>query len=149
MRTDLRDTAFIFITDARKDEIDERLEKPPVSLIKMMQLAEFLELPVYVISIDADHEGFRKMAERTGYGPLKGEGRGAFYLMKGEQNFEDMDAIVEKILSNRFRVTSTSDTLLRTSYTTILTITAICLLLAGCILMLSPFGREITKGGGT
>ena len=147
MRVDLRDTAFIFITDAHEGQFDQRLDKAPLSLVKMMQLAEFLELPVYVISINADHEVVRKLAQRTGFGPLGGDSRGAFHLIKGEKNFEDIDLIVEKILKTRFRVVSTSNQLRRESYTTHLTVLATCLVFFGLVLSLSPFGREITKGG--
>ncbi|MDP3646269.1 MAG: hypothetical protein Q8R25_04230 [bacterium] len=146
MRADLRDTAFIFVTDAQEGQFAGRLDKEPYSLVKMMQLAEFLELPVYVISIHADHEVVRKLAEKTGFGPLQGDGRGAFYLIKGEKNFKDIDVIVSNILSKRFRVVSTTSHLKRIPYTAHFSFIAVCFVMAGLISSLSPFGREITKG---
>ncbi|HEY4519448.1 MAG TPA: hypothetical protein VJH33_00215 [Candidatus Paceibacterota bacterium] len=147
LRADLKDTAFIIITDAHEGQFEGRLHKSPVSLIKMMQLAEFIELPIYIISIYRDHEVVRKLAEKTGSGPVGGPNRGAFYLLKGEQNFEDMDAIVEKILSARFRVVSTAKRWERESYTSLFaSISFLCLLL-GLAATLSPFGRTIGKGG--
>lgn len=147
VRADLKDAAFIIITDAQEGQFGARLNKTPVSLIKMMQLAEFVELPIYIISIHADHEIVRKLVEKTGSGPLGGPDRGAFYLLKGEENFEDMDAIVEKILNTRFRVVSTNKRLERESYTPLFAGISLLFLTLGSVLLLSRLGRTIHKGG--
>jgi hypothetical protein len=149
LRKDLSDTAFIIITDAHEGQFDGRLDKPPVSLVKMMQLAEYLEVPVYVISINADHERIRKLAEKTGKGPIGGSGRGAFYLLKGEKNYEHMDVIISDILSARFHVDSTHEEVQRESYTSQFAMCAAIFLLLGTILACTRFGRMLTgKDGG-
>lgn len=149
MRADLRDTAFIIISDAQEGQFEQRLDKAPVSLVKMMQLAEYLEVPVYVVSIYADNERVRKLASQTGYGPMGGKNRGAFYLLKGEKNFADMGAIVDKILSARFRFDSRLSELRRESFASLCALLALILIGTGLLLSLSPWGRVLSgkKGG--
>lgn len=148
LRTDLRDTAFIIITDAHEGQFDGRLDKSPVSLVKMMQLAEFLEVPVYVISIYTDHERVRKLAARTGYGPMGGKDRGGFFLLKGEKNYEHMDVIVNEILASRFRIVATEKEWRRETYTARFALAATVFICLGMFLSLSRYGRTLTGNEG-
>lgn len=143
LKSDLRDTAFIIVTDAHEGQFDSRLNASPVSLTKMMKMAEYLEMPVYVISMNIDHAFVRKLAERTGHGPHGGADRGAFYLLKGEKNYEDVDAVVDKILSTRFR-TVAKQTTRREGYTPMLGGLAALLVFLGVLAELTV-GRSLTR----
>lgn len=148
LRKDLRDTAFIIISDAQEGQFEARLDKTPVSLVKMMQLAEFLEMPVYIISIWADNEIVRKLVGRTGHGPIGGKDRGEFYLLKGEKNFAHMDEIVNEILSSRFRVVATQNELRKESYTSYFAGIALLFICIGMFLSLSRYGRTLNGNEG-
>ena len=148
LRKDLRDTAFIIISDAQEGQFEQRLDKTPVSLVKMMQLAEFLEMPVYVISIWADNEVVRKLAGKTGHGPMGSKDRGQFFLLKGEKNFAHMDQIVNEILDSRFRVIATEKGWRRESFTAHFSGIAVLLICLGMFLSLSRLGRTLTGNEG-
>lgn len=145
LRKDLRDTALIIISDAQEGQFEGRLNKEPVSFIKMMQLAKFLELPVYVISIHNDHEVVRRLAGETGYGPARGPGRGGFHLLRSDKDYTQMDEIIKGILSTRFRPDSTKEEVRRESYTSRFALAGLVLFALGMILRYSPFGRVLTQ----
>jgi hypothetical protein len=148
LRKDMRDTALIIISDAQEGQFEARLNKDPVSFIKMMQLAKFIELPVHVISIYNDHEFVRGLAEETGYGEAKGPDRGGFHLLRSEKDYAHMDEIIGKILATRFRPDSTREDVVRESYTSRFAFAGLLLIALGMILRYSPFGRVLTQHHG-
>lgn len=148
LRKDLRDTALIIISDAQEGQFDGRLNKDPVSLIKMMQLAKFIELPVYIISIYNDHELVRKLAGETGFGPQGGPDRGAFYLLRDEKDYAHMDEIVGNVLARRFRPDSQRQDVFRESYAPAFALVGLLLISLGTILTYSRFGRVLTQHHG-
>ena len=147
LRANLSDTALVVITDADKRWFDSALNVAPVSLVKMLSMAEFLEVPVYFISMVDDHELVRPLTERTGRGPMGSPDRGAFFLLTGERDFADMDAVVDNIVSRRFRLVSTKTELRRETYTPFFGLLAAIFLMAGTLVAWSRFGRVIGKGG--
>ena len=73
--------------------------------------------------------------------------RGAFFLLTGERDFADMDAVVDNIVSRRFRLVSTKTELRRETYTPFFGLLAAIFLMAGTLVAWSRFGRVIGEGG--
>jgi len=51
LKNELQDTAFIIFTDAHKGQLESRFNKNPVSFKKMMDLGEFLGLPICFLRV--------------------------------------------------------------------------------------------------
>ncbi|MBI2048375.1 MAG: hypothetical protein HYT30_00390 [Parcubacteria group bacterium] len=102
LKEELRDTVFIIITDALQAQLQGRLDKPPVSVVKMLKFAEVLELPVYFISTDETHGAYERLAKETGSGPPGSGSRGDFFLVNQDKGYEHIEELVASILKTRF-----------------------------------------------
>ena len=116
MKEELRDTIFIFITDALVSQMDKVLNVPPYSLKKQMQLAALLELPVFYLSVDDYHLELKQLARLTGFGPLDGGHRGDFFIVRRERDFAHIEEVVGHILEARFNMTTSLPVERRESY---------------------------------
>lgn len=142
LRADLKDTVFVIVSDG-----EFSMNRSPVSLSKMLQLAEFLEVPVYVINIgDGENREARELVEKTGSGPLGGPGRGAHYLLRAEQDFRSLDAVVDNILKTRLHTVESKPDWRRKTYTPLFGLLGAVLLFAGVAGGLT-IERKIGRGG--
>lgn len=101
LRAELKDTVLIMITDALVHQVDNVLNVPPYSLKKMLELASFLEMPVYFISTDEFHMELKRLARATGSGPVGGKQRGDFLVVKKERDYYNIGELVANILRER------------------------------------------------
>lgn len=116
IKEELRDTVFILITDALVAQMDLVMNKPPYSLKKEMQLAAFLEVPVFYLSVDEYHPELKRMARLTGFGPSDGKNHGDFLIVRREHDFVHIEDLVATILQARFSMTVSNTVERRESY---------------------------------
>lgn len=116
IKEELRDTVFILITDALVGQMDNVMNVPPYSLKKQMQLAAFLELPVFYLSVYDYHQELKRLARLTGFGPPDGDYRGDFLIVRREHDFAHIEDLVGRILKSRFHMTTTHSIERRESY---------------------------------
>lgn len=116
IREELRDTVFIFITDALVGQMDLVLNVSPYSLKRQMELAAFLELPVFYLSVEDYHPELKRMARLTGFGPPDGDHHGDFLIVRRERDFAHIEELIERILKARFNMITTRSVERRESY---------------------------------
>lgn len=116
IKEELRDTIFILITDALVTQMDLVMNKPPYSLKKEMQLAAFLEIPVFYLSVDEYHPELKRLARLTGFGPADGKHRGDFLIVRREHDFVHIEDLAATILEARFSMTVSNTVERRESY---------------------------------
>lgn len=102
IKNEMRDTVFIVPTDAVMFYLQMRMYAPHPSIMRLLQLAEALEIPVYFISTDEDYPELKRLAVKTGFGPMGGSHRGNFLMVRREKDEYLIDEIVSGILSSRF-----------------------------------------------
>ncbi len=125
LREELKDTVFIIITDAYPGQLDSRLNKEPVSLIKMLSFAKILHLPVYFISTDNPHLVYKRLARETGFGPVGSPNRGDFLVVKKDDSFKRIEELMANILAARFGRKFSTFIERRESYTPLFSILAL------------------------
>lgn len=107
MRQEMRDTVFIVPTDAvvyyLKDRMDANWIHPTIR--RVMQLAEYVEIPVYFFSTDEYYPELHRLARRTGFGPENGPHRGDFLMVRKEQEEYRIEELVDKVLASRMGMT--------------------------------------------
>lgn len=116
IKEELRDTVLIFITDALVGQMDGVMNVPPYSLKKQMQLAAFLELPVFYLSVEDYHSELKRLARLTGFGPADGGNHGDFLIVRRDRDFAHIEELVGRILEARFNMTVTRPVERRESY---------------------------------
>ena len=116
IKEELKDTIFVVITDALAAQVDLVMNKPPYSLKKEMQLAAFLELPVFYLSVDEYHLELKRLARLTGFGPADGKYRGDFLIVRRERDFVQIEDMIGHILEARFAMTISDSVDRRESY---------------------------------
>lgn len=134
IREEFRDTVFIFITDALMMQMDLVMNRPPYSLKKQMQLAVFLELPVFYLSVEDYHPELKRLARLTGFGPVDGGNRGDFLIVRREHDFAHIEDLVRRILEARFQMTATRSIERRESYSELCVRLALIFLVLGLVL---------------
>ena len=105
IKSEMKDTVFIIPTDALVDYLKYRMDRERPSIRRLMQLAEILEIPVYFLSTDEDYPDLKRLARRTGFGPLGGPYRGDFLMVSKEKNEYLVDELVSRITRSRFGLT--------------------------------------------
>lgn len=135
IKEELRDTFFIIFTDASRGQLPNRFNKEPLSFKKMIDLAQFLELPIYIISSEADDALFKEQVRKTGFGEKPGEYRGDFLVVKrsGIAHLDSMAALTSTVLEKRFGRTIPAIVEQRKSYSWHLTLLALTLLVLGLV----------------
>lgn len=135
IKEELRDTVFVILTDAFPSQLEGRYNKKPVSFKKMVDLAEFLELPIYIISSDADNALFKKEIRRTGSGPAGGKYRGDFLVMNrgSDDPTKELANLVSMVLETRLGRTTPVPVEHRKSYAPDLALLALTFLIFGLI----------------
>lgn len=98
IRSELRDTVLFLVTDTEIGALDT----PEYSARKLLQLAAFLEMPVYVISVEMFDMNLKNLLKRTGFGPPDGPGRGDLFVVKKERDLYNIEKLVDDILKTRF-----------------------------------------------
>lgn len=116
IKEELHDTVLIFITDALMGQMDGVMNVPPYSLKKQMQLAAFLELPVFYLSVEDYHPELKRLARLTGFGPSDGDYHGDFLIVRRERDFAHIEELVGRILEARFNMTISHPVERRESY---------------------------------
>ncbi len=143
IKEELRDTVFVFITDALVTQIDRVMNMAPFSLVKQMQLAAFLEIPVFFLSTDEYHAEMKRLARLTGFGPAGGSYRGDFMVVRREHDFVHIEELIRTIMEARFRMTVSRMVERRESYAEWCIVTA--LIFAGLgILLKKTIARSLT-----
>lgn len=102
IKNEMKDTIFIIPTDAVMHYLKKRMDGQHPSIRRLLQLAELIEIPVYFISTDEDYPELKRLAVRTGFGPLGGQHRGNFLMVRREKDEYLIDEIVGGILKSRF-----------------------------------------------
>ncbi len=139
LKEELRDTVFIFITDANEGQLEQRVDSPPVSLRKMLEFAGLIELPVYFVSTDEANDIYKRMARKTGFLLGGKDYRGDFFVANRDLGYAHLETLVGNILQVRFGRTITVRTDRRISYAAPLSFIALtCFVLA-------VFFRETTS----
>lgn len=135
IKEELRDTFFIIFTDAHTGQLEQRFNKVPVSFKKMIDLAELLELPIYIISSEEDNALFKEQVQRTGFGEKPREYRGDFLVVRrgGVTFLDDMATLASTVLEKRFGRVVPTFVVQRKSYVWHFTILALTLLAAGIL----------------
>lgn len=105
LRAELKDTVLILITDALVHQMSNVLDIPPYSLKKMLELATFLEMPVYFISTDEFHAELKRLARATGSGPVGGKQRGDFLVVKKERDYYSIGELIANVIRERLNMT--------------------------------------------
>ena len=105
VKEEMRDTIFIVPTDAVVHFLKDRMDGQHPSLRRLLQLAEVLEIPVYFISTDEDYPELRRLARRTGFGPLGGPQRGDFLMVRKEGEGYLIDEMLRGVFQSRFKLT--------------------------------------------
>lgn len=102
VKMEMRDTIFIVPTDAVVFYLQGRMDGQHPSIRRLLQLAETLEIPVHFISTDEDYPELKRLARRTGFGPIGGPQRGDFRVVRKEGDIYLIDEMVGAILQSRF-----------------------------------------------
>ena len=102
MRQEMRDTVFIMPTDAVVSYLVGRMDSVHSSIRRLMQLAEFLEIPVYFLSTDEEYPELKRLARRTGFELSEGSYRGDFLMVRQEKDEYLIEELVTKLLKSRF-----------------------------------------------
>lgn len=134
LQRELQDTAFIFITDALKSQMETRYDKAPFSLKKMMELAALLQFPIYFISTDELHEDYIRLAKNTGSGLPGSKYRGDFLMVPGGEGVEGIEELMNDILQTRLGRTVPTVVERRESYSTYLALLALIFFILGLCL---------------
>lgn len=116
IKPEMKDTIFIVPTDAVMSFLKGRMDGTHPSIRRLLQLAEILEIPVYFLSTDEDYPELKRLARRTGFGPLGGPYRGDFLMVRKEENEYLIDELVSGILASRFGLTTPTYESRRESY---------------------------------
>jgi len=135
IKKEFTDTVFILLTDASQGQLEGRFNKEPASFKKMIDLAVFLELPIYIISSGIDNPLYKKEVRRTGFGPKNGKHRGDFLVInrgRGDPT-KVMTSLVSEILESRFGRTVSVQIEQRKSYARHLAFIALTLLIFGLV----------------
>lgn len=117
LRRELRDTIFMTFTDALEDQMEMAMKASPYSLRKLLQLFAFLELQAVFISTDEFHLEMARLSKRTGFEDASGSQRGDFIMVRKERDYENIEALVEKVFKERFGMKITAPVERRVSYT--------------------------------
>lgn len=144
LKEEMRDTVFIFITDASTGQLEERIDKPPVSMRKMLEFATVLELPVYFVSTDEANNIYKRMARKTGFTLDGKDYHGDFFIANRDEGYVQLEALVSGILQVRFGRTILVRTDRRISYAAPLSFLVLtCFVLA--VLFRETVSRSLTQ----
>ena len=133
IKNEMRDTVFVVPTDAAVHYLRFIMNRGTPSIRRLMQLAEFLEIPVYFLSTDEHYPDLQRLAKRTGFGPLGGPHRGEFLMVRKAQDEYLIEELVTKILTSRFSVTVPIYEKRRESYADIILEIALTLMVFGVL----------------
>ncbi|MDO8591146.1 MAG: VWA domain-containing protein [bacterium] len=133
IKIEMRDTVFMVPTDAVVFYLQFKMDSQHPSIRRLMQLAEFLEIPVYFLSTDEHYPDLQRLARRTGFGPLGGPHRGEFLMVRKEQDEYLIEGLVTKILASRFNITIPTYETRRESYTDLMLELALTLAVFGVL----------------
>jgi len=144
MRQELRDTVFIMTTDAVVRFLTGRMDGVHPSLRRLMQLAEFIEIPVYFLSTDEEYPELKRLARRTGFELPEGSYRGDFLMVRKEKDEYLIEELMEKLLKSRFGLSVPTYNERRESYADIFSELALTILALG-ILWRKFVARSLTE----
>ncbi len=144
LKEELRDTVFIFITDASSGQLEQRINFKPVSLKKMLEFAALIELPVYFVSTDEANDVYKRMARKTGFTLDGTDYHGDFFVANRDEGYAHLETLVGDILKVRFGRTIPKTTERRISYAAPLSFLALtCFVLA--IFFRETWSRSLTN----
>ncbi len=124
IKSEMRDTVFMVPTDAVVYYLQFRMDGQHPSIRRLMQLAEFLEIPVYFLSTDEHYPELQRLARRTG---------GEFLMVRKEQDEYLIEELVTKILASRFSITVPTYETRRESYADLMLELALTLMVFGVL----------------
>lgn len=144
IRPELRDTIFVVLTDALEYQMETAMNASPHSLRKLLQLLAFVELQTVFISTDEFHLETARLSKRTGFEDPSGSQRGEFLMVRKERDYENIEVLVGKILSERFGMKISAPVERRVSYAEEFLLAA---LIFTCIALLSKLtvARSLTE----
>ena len=143
LKEKVRHAVFIIVTDGLKNQLKTRFDKEPVSLKKMLEFAEMLELPVYFISTEDINQDYLRYARRTGFGKMGGPNRGNFVLVSSGNAKAFIHKTIDNVLKTRYGRTSSYKILRRESYS--VPIAALSLLFFGLWVLFGKIIRSLTE----
>lgn len=144
IRIEMRDTVFIVITDAVVNYLTRFVEEgTPYSIRRQMQFGELLQTPFFYLSTDEFYPELKDLAQRTGWGEQDGPGRGDFLMVKSENDYAQMSALMSRILRERFSMKIQHSIVQRESYAEWFTGVALFFFLLS-IWWKKSFGRSLT-----
>ena len=133
VKMEMRDTVFMVPTDAVVFYLKDRMDGQHPSIRRLLQLAEILEIPVHFTSTDEDYPELKRLAERTGFGPMGGPQRGSFRVVRKESDVYLIDEMVSAVLKSRFGLSVPTYETRRESYADIALEIALTLALFGVL----------------
>ena len=144
VRQEMRDTVFIMPTDAVVWYLADRMDGVYPSIRRLMQLAEFLEIPVYFLSTDEEYPELKRLARRTGFELPERSYRGDFLMVRREKDEYLIDELMAKLLKSRFGLSVSTYEERRESYADLFLELALTILVFG-ILWRKLVERSLTE----
>ncbi|MBI4135013.1 MAG: hypothetical protein HY471_02825 [Candidatus Sungbacteria bacterium] len=144
VRPEMRDTLFILPTDAVVSFLAQRMDSVHPSIRRVMQLAEFLEIPVYFLSTDEEYPELKRLARRTGFELPEGSYRGDFLMVRREKDEYLVEELVGKLLKSRFGLSVPTYEERRESYADLFLELALTILMFG-VLWRKLVARSLTE----
>lgn len=137
VREEMRDTAFMIITDANLSLAT--LDSGRVSFSKLIELARFLEIPIHIISVEKNYPQVARLVALTG----TPEHSGSFVLVRYDRDFEHLAELANTILKERLSQTTLHPVERRESYAPYF-IGASLLFVLICVFFRKTISRSLT-----